>query len=185
MSRTPVRLAEDRSGRRWAVVSARQTRGCPSQTLRARFADLPGNPGQVLEELRVLMKPHEKPHGNSHSDPSAANPQAKTLGYFLRGDEHHQADYYDITEHLRQPERVAERLANRRVARIDAAPGPASWWSENLPQTAVRILEATGADALLLTADWTPPASRAALVGRREGGVRGGGKLFGMRRLAF
>jgi hypothetical protein len=85
--------------------------------------------------------------------------RGELVAILLRGDEHHQADLYDITAAVSDDiEDAARRLTGRDALQLVREPAPlASWWTRDLAgDLASQTRDAADVHGALLLADWMP-----------------------------
>ncbi len=147
----------DARGKRWALLTAahlaRMLPGATAWCVEAEQLTLPRrSPRRVRELLREL---------------ATTSSDAQAPSFYLRGDEHHLNDFYDVTEHVasavaphagRGAWRHVDRFLGREIVltRCVRSVRPTLWTSE-LKRLARLLAPEIDADGLLLGADWHPP----------------------------
>ncbi|MAF09922.1 hypothetical protein CMK11_05660 [Candidatus Poribacteria bacterium] len=146
---TPYPVRVDSRGKRWTIVAAREfALRVPlheTWSLRANRARLSGS---RTPETRDVLR-----------DLCLTRDGSELVAILLRGDEHHQADLYDITAAVSGDiEEAARRLRGRDALQLarERAPLP-SWWTRDLARgLASQTRDAADVHGVLLLADWMP-----------------------------
>jgi hypothetical protein len=150
-----VPILTDERGIRWASVGARayRRRFPDHRTWLLRAEPLAFPKASPVEVLRFIQF-----HATLESD--------RLPLFFLKGDEYHPTEFYDITSHIgrclesgdeREKHDIAGRLAGRYALRVLTERGRLpNWWTESLAEGFASLAEETDADGILLESDWLP-----------------------------
>ena len=146
----------DSRGQRWTLVAASKvTRLCPSlQSWR------------IVAESEILPRRSARAVRDELSRFADHPPDVSPPRFYLRGDEHHANDFYNVTEQVRatvspsnNPDlwAYADRLAGRELLRTTVLPDPhQSLWSSNIMRLGRKLTDDVDVEGVLLASDWTP-----------------------------